>query len=276
MKIKYLGTGAAEGIPAIFCECDICKYARIKKGKEIRSRSQAIIDDKILIDFGSDAFMHSIKYNLDYSKFDTCLITHAHDDHLYRHDLICRKKNRALLSPSAPPLAVFGGQNVKDVLKPDDNGFVTKDGNVIYKAIHPYQQFKIHNYLITALPAVHKTKEPLVYIFEKNNSSILYCHDSDILDESSIEFIKKNNIKFDLVSLDCTEGKKIINYQGHMNFQRNVYMRDLLLKKGLASSNTLFIANHFSHNGKVTYDEAVKIGKEIGFIIAYDGMEVSF
>ena len=61
-----------------------------------------------------------------------------------------------------------------------------------------------------------------------------------------------------------------------MNFQRNVYMRDLLLKKGLASSNTLFIANHFSHNGKVTYDEAVKIGKEIGFIIAYDGMEVSF
>ena len=28
MKIQYLGTGAAEGIPAIFCECDTCKKAR--------------------------------------------------------------------------------------------------------------------------------------------------------------------------------------------------------------------------------------------------------
>ena len=25
MKIKYLGTAAAEGIPAVFCECETCK-----------------------------------------------------------------------------------------------------------------------------------------------------------------------------------------------------------------------------------------------------------
>ena len=35
MKIRYLGTGAAEGIPAVFCECSICKNARKVKGKEI-------------------------------------------------------------------------------------------------------------------------------------------------------------------------------------------------------------------------------------------------
>ena len=29
MKIAYLGTSAAEGIPALFCHCDVCKYARI-------------------------------------------------------------------------------------------------------------------------------------------------------------------------------------------------------------------------------------------------------
>ncbi len=28
MKIKYLGTGAAEGIPALFCRCAICNEAR--------------------------------------------------------------------------------------------------------------------------------------------------------------------------------------------------------------------------------------------------------
>lgn len=47
MKIKYLGTGAAEGIPALFCRCAICNEARKRGGRELRTRSQAIIDDKI-------------------------------------------------------------------------------------------------------------------------------------------------------------------------------------------------------------------------------------
>ena len=28
MKILYLGTGAAEGVPAVFCNCDTCREAR--------------------------------------------------------------------------------------------------------------------------------------------------------------------------------------------------------------------------------------------------------
>ena len=32
MKIKFLGTGAAEGIPSTFCNCKICEYARRFKG----------------------------------------------------------------------------------------------------------------------------------------------------------------------------------------------------------------------------------------------------
>lgn len=58
MKIQYLGTAAAEGIPAIFCECDTCKKARSLGGRNIRTRSQAIIDENVLIDFPADTYMH--------------------------------------------------------------------------------------------------------------------------------------------------------------------------------------------------------------------------
>ena len=51
MEIQYLGTAAAEGWPAIFCNCESCKKAATKRGKNIRTRSQAIIDKKILIDY---------------------------------------------------------------------------------------------------------------------------------------------------------------------------------------------------------------------------------
>ena len=64
MKINYLGTGAAERIPGIFCNCKLCKYAREKKGREIRTQTQLIIDDVLLIDFPGDSYLHLLQYDL--------------------------------------------------------------------------------------------------------------------------------------------------------------------------------------------------------------------
>ena len=54
MKLQYFGTAAAEGWPALFCGCDACRRAREAGGRNIRTRSQALIDDKLLIDFPAD------------------------------------------------------------------------------------------------------------------------------------------------------------------------------------------------------------------------------
>ena len=56
MKLKYYGTGGGAGIPEIFCDCRVCRHAREVGGKDIRTRSQAVIDDKISIDFPVDTF----------------------------------------------------------------------------------------------------------------------------------------------------------------------------------------------------------------------------
>ena len=50
MKIRYLGTAAAEGWPALFCSCPICTHARTQGGKNLRTRTQAILDGELLID----------------------------------------------------------------------------------------------------------------------------------------------------------------------------------------------------------------------------------
>ena len=74
MKIQFLGTAAAEAAPAVFCACDHCRYAREKGGKEIRTRSGALIDGKIKIDFGPDSYAHSLQYGLDYSLLHSVLL----------------------------------------------------------------------------------------------------------------------------------------------------------------------------------------------------------
>ena len=65
MRIKYLGTAAAEGVPAIFCSCEVCKKARELGGRNIRTRSQAIIDDRLLIDFPPDSCVHFMTNSID-------------------------------------------------------------------------------------------------------------------------------------------------------------------------------------------------------------------
>ena len=88
MKIKFLGTGASEGIPDLFCRCAVCEKARLHKGRENRTRAGLMVDDDLLIDFSPDFFSNSIKFGIDGNKIETLLITHSHSDHFYVDDIV--------------------------------------------------------------------------------------------------------------------------------------------------------------------------------------------
>ena len=274
MKIKYLGTAAAEGVPAIFCHCEVCKYAREHKGKNIRTRSQAMIDDSILVDFGPDTYLHLLQYDLDITELEHCLITHVHKDHLGEEALLYRKRGFANLKEGTKPLTVYGSQDVGDALKPDENGKVTEDGSLFFRELKPYEPVQIGEYTITTLPAYHGTDNPLFYMIEKDGKCLLYAHDTDIVKEEVWEYLVQNQIRFDLVSMDCTEGLKHIEYHGHMNLERDMIVKNRMLENGIANEKTIFICNHFSHNGQATYEAACEFAAQNGLVISYDGMEV--
>src|SRR5699024_6157159 len=65
MKIHFLGTGAAEGIPNPHCTCDVCEQTRIERGKNIRSRTSVIIDDELKVVEPPDTYYHTIRDRLD-------------------------------------------------------------------------------------------------------------------------------------------------------------------------------------------------------------------
>jgi len=277
MKFKYLGTAAAEGIPAIFCNCDTCKKARELGGRNIRTRSQSIIDGSLLIDLPADSYYHMIANNLNFADVGAILISHIHGDHFYPNELEMHKKGFAY---GCKPLTVCGSQ---DLLVP----FTEKvdvhqlwdseesDNRVKLKVVRDFEQFEILGYKITPIPAVHGTNNPFIYAIEKDGKTILYAHDTDVLPERTIEKIKELGLKFDFISMDCTEGSKILRYVGHMCIDRNVRFRDAFLAAGLADKSTVFAINHFSHNGlNACYDEMLPVANENGFVLSYDGMEI--
>ena len=78
MRFQYLGTAAAEGWPGVFCRCAVCEEARALGGRHIRTRSQAMINDDLLLDFPGDTYMHALHYGLDLAKIQYLFVTHCH------------------------------------------------------------------------------------------------------------------------------------------------------------------------------------------------------
>jgi len=85
--VLFLGTAAAEGVPGLFCGCEVCRIARERGGKDLRTRSSIFIDNTLKIDLPPDTLHHVLAYRLDLSRLQHLLITHTHEDHLALHEL---------------------------------------------------------------------------------------------------------------------------------------------------------------------------------------------
>ena len=272
MKLQYLGTAAAEGIPAIFCECENCVKSRGAGGKNIRTRSQALIDDTILIDLPPDTYMHFLTYSIPLSKIKSCLVTHSHQDHLYPEEIVMRKNGFSHI-PNKEPLVFYSDKAGVDMINEIKKRGVP-DEIAYARLITPCEELDVEGYRVTPLRATHDVySSPVVFIIEKDGKSIFYSNDTSEYPEESMEYLKGLTKPLDLVSFDCTEACRDTTYAGHLCFNRCVALRDELIRIGAANEKTLFVLNHFSHNGKnVLYDDFKKIAAEKNFEVSFDGM----
>lgn len=49
--------------------------------------------------------------------------------------------------------------------------------------------------------------------------------------------------------MDCTGQTNADQMANHMNWSQNIQMKQELMDRKLATEKTIFVANHFSHNG---------------------------
>lgn len=279
MKIKYLGTAAADALPAVFCECETCLKSRRLGGKNIRTRSQSLIDDKLLIDFPGDTYMHSIMYNIELSKIKTCIITHSHFDHLYPAELWTRMPGIGHFDRE--PLTIYSAEDGYRRTMEVISEYKLDESNRVYaKEITPFTPFEAEGYKITPLKAHHDpASSPVIYIISKDGKNMLYANDTGFFPEETKEYLKSSGIKLDLVSFDCTGALNNVEDYGngsHMNLIADIKTKKMLREYGNITDDTICIVNHFSHNGLATYDDMLEPAEKEGFIVAYDGLEVEF
>ena len=273
MKLQYLGTAAAEGIPSLFCRCQTCQLARERGEEEIRTRSQAIVNDRLLIDFPSDTYYHCMRFGIDLSVVSHCLVTHVHGDHTFPWEFYNLRTGRSVQPRDYEGFHLYGSEDVaerfSDVVK-------NANGRLQIHMVSPFEPFDVCGLKVTALKANHGTPHPYIFMIEDGDTALLYAHDTHAFLDETWSYLEKTGVKFDIVSLDCTGGavEEIAKYS-HMYLGENKKCRERLLELGLADEKTAFVLNHFSHNGlSVNYKEFCEIVNPLGFDVSYDGKTV--
>lgn len=278
MEIKYLGTAAYEGIPAMFCNCETCKSAFLRGGKNIRTRSSALIDDDLLIDFNPDTLTHYQTYRFDMDKIDNYLITHDHSDHFYPEDLLMAgngyaKQNRHKIHLWAGKAAIEHAIAAED----GDGGPQNFENVICLHEIEPFKNYRIGKYDVLALKANHSgNTSPLFFAISDGKKKLLYAHDTGYFSEDAWNALKNfaENGKFDLVTCDCTGALQKGWKDHHLSYDVDLEIFDRLKKEGAADARTKFVVNHFSHNGGANYDDLKPIADRDGVIVSYDGLTI--
>lgn len=277
MKLTYYGTSAAEGWPALYCNCESCKTARRLKGKNIRTRSQALVNDDLLIDFPADTYLHVLNYGLDLDRIMDVIITHAHEDHLYIDELANRQPG--YIPVRAPQIYnLYGNDTVRQKYEeccrnPYNHDFPTV---VAMHELREYEPAQVRNYTVWPMLADHNQNEKcFIYLIrDGEGKTLLYAHDTGYLREDVWDFLKGMNVHLDLVSLDCNHGREESS-RNHMGIDCDGRVKQRLLDEGLADGETTFVINHFSHNCRfLSHEEIEEAAKPYGFLVSYDGMSV--
>ena len=280
MKITVLGSAAAEGIPAVFCNCENCKRAAAKGGKDIRTRAQVLVNDDLMIDWPADTYMHKLQNNLDLSKIETLLVTHSHSDHfrsldlnvrggVFAHNMSCQKMN------------VYCNEGVKrsfDIAETIEAcGQVIKQ-NIAFHIAEPLKLFSAGRYEICAFRAQHMASEQALYYFIRERDTgkaLLQAFDTGKIYPETYDFMMKNNLKADVVLLDCTMlAHEIADNSTHMNMKACIRAAEDLQQKNLLSENARVFVTHFSHNGNMLHEEIEAAMAPYNIGVAYDSMVV--
>lgn len=274
MILTFMGTGASEGVPGAFCQCPDCMEARKLGGRELRSRSQLLVNHDLLIDLGPETYWKSVLYGIELSRVKYLFVTHSHCDHLEERLLGFRGAwfGKEMIEPV---LYAYGNEKVAQKINTRLEGCQAvgiKEATCM-QAVHPFKVVQTGNYNVTPLPAIHAPgEEALIYLIaDTEGKCVLYATDTGKLTEDTYTFL--NGEHLNCVIMDCTLGAKTVTDTYHMGLRDNKLIQERLSSMGITDDSTRFLCTHVSH-GTGGYRYLAGCAEALGMELAWDGMTV--
>lgn len=268
MVIQLLGTGGADGIPALFSDSRVSQYARAHGGKDIRSRASALVDGVIKLDFGPDTWSQLTRECLDARDWTAIFFTHSDSDHFAIEEL------QYALHPfntfEKAEFTIYGNEVISQRI---DERYPNWPFEVIQTKM--FQTVQHAEYKVTPIMARHmQFEEAHNYLIQDGKSTLLYGTDTGIWADQTWEFL--NDFKLDCLVLECSEGFVLTPYNGHLDIEEFREVVTKLRSLGIVDESTKIVTTHHSHNGEATHAELERELCPLGVTIGFDGLKIEF
>ncbi len=224
MKITFLGTGQAWGLPNDVCGCAICKTLKESDDpRDRRKRTSLYIeaaDLKILVDCGIDFSQQRREH--DIRTIDALLITHPHHDHIGGlYDLQAYEKGSLSWKPIPTYAHPDAWENIKktkgfDFLVGEKNSCRVLEERNAYPG---KSCLDARGVVITPFKTAHGSYAPgsVGYIIDGEGKRVIYTSDFSHV-ESREENIKEKPIDVLIMESEWFNEPKMRKF-GHMSFQ---------------------------------------------------------
>lgn len=266
MEILFLGTGAAEAVPAIWCLCENCEAARRSLGKSVRLRTALLINDDLLIDIGPDVIQAAARFGPRLTSVTTVLVTHGHGDHFDMTNLHLRAP--AYRAQGLPLMTVYGPPQIAaEIEKVKDPGSLM----VVARSVGPFERFEAGPYSVASFPATHSSQQPLIYAIARGGKRALVAFDTGPLAPEAWNGLAEH--VFDAVIMEETMGR--LRLDSHMSIADVIAAKQRMEKEGMLSQGCRFIITHLSHHANPLHEELESLMRPHGIEVAYDGLRIT-
>lgn len=264
MRVLLLGTGGADGIPALFGNDRVSEHARLMRGKNIRSRAAALIDNQIKLDLGPDTVSQVHREGLKTADWSAIFMTHSDEDHLCLSEI--QYGMFPFIDSEKLELTIYGNPLVCELIR-----HRYPEWPIDLVELHKNQPVQHEQYLVTPIHATHKPDEECHnLIFERDGRRFLYATDTGVYQEEVFKSLADKQIH--ALVIECSDGIEKSPYIGHMDVAQCVDTVQRLRREGALAHHAKVFTTHHTAGGKATHEELEEILRPYGIEPAYDGL----
>jgi len=294
-KLLFFGSAAAEGVPALFCNCRVCREAAARGGPEIRSRTSYNFGGAVQIDFGPDSLQAWQRYRNVMCEVRHIVVTHAHEDHLQPSDLLYHGLGFASVPYRDGPLTIHGTAPTRARmeremwLRPGESlDHRMEESKLVFHEFHPFEEFELPdcNAVVRTFAADHAPAlDPCLVMVTMNGRTVFVGNDSGVFPETTWNALEplRGKVEIDVAVLDDTGAllgmpespSSAPPYErNHMSAPAVIRTFDRLASAGLLAPDCIRAVNHFSHNGGATHRELRDFWEKRGIVVGHDGLSL--
>jgi phosphoribosyl 1,2-cyclic phosphate phosphodiesterase len=260
MELIFLGSGAAEGVPAAYCRCTVCEGVRQRGGVEIKTRSSLRVGPHHQIDISPDHYWQMIRAGTDMHDVEHLLVTHTHEDHFTLNALRDKEMSRVVngkpiaLYMSEPARVYVEGVIAHLSLSAEEMRWI--EANLSFHGLEYFQEYAIGGFSVGTVKGNHTAHGASEYsinylVTMPHGKTLLYGCDTGFYKEETWAYLAGKHV--DTLILECTFAGRQGGEEfpdGHLDMPAYLKVLERMAGIGFVDASTAVYATHFNpHQG---------------------------